>query len=57
MAPNTKNGSMSKLLAKMIGITPAWLTFSRQELPGAAEHTPTADVLGRLGRGCAAVLW
>ena len=50
MAPKTKNGSTSRLLAKMIGMTPAWLTMQRQELAGAAEDAPAADVLGRLRR-------
>ena len=34
----------------MIGMTPAWLTFSGRILPGAAEDPPAAHVLGRLGR-------
>ena len=43
-------GNISRLLAKMIGMTPAWLTLQRQVLAGAAVDAPAADVLGRLRR-------
>ena len=49
-------GNSSKLLAKMMGMTPAWLTRSGQVLPRAAVDPPAADVLGALGGDAALAL-
>ena len=49
-------GNISRLLAKMIGMTPAWLTLQRQVLPGAADRPAGRGRAWRSASGCAAGL-